>query len=319
MTTPLTIISRSLRRIGALQSGEPASDTPAINDAFDVLNEMLDQWSNDHRLVFVQQEVILELIGGQFIYTIGPSGSVGAAFTGALSGTVLTVSALASGAISVGQIISGAGVASGTAITSLGSAVGGALPGAIGTYNVNLAPAAPVTAEPMTSYAPRPLRVNSAIVRVVNSITGTLDYPVAVLAYEEYQLIGIKTLPTPWPRAMYYEPTMPLGVLRYWGNPSQGEMHMYCDTVLNNFATINDTVILPQGYIAALSWSLAELLMPEYGEINEAQIALVTRNAAKGRAYVKRSTMQPQMPSRFDDAMQVRTRKDASFILHGGF
>src|SRR5882672_1223687 len=230
MTQPLDIIKRSLRRIGALSTGETPG-TSETNDAFEVLNEMLDQWSNDHLLVFVQQEVIQELTGGQFIYTIGQGGSVGASVTGSISGTVLTVTALSSGAISAGQIISGTGITSGTAITSLGSATGGALPGAIGTYNLNL----PNTfgSGAITSYAPRPLRINSAIVRVVNSITGTLDYPVAVLAYEEYQLIGIKTLPGPWPRALYYQPTEPLGILNYWPNPSQGEMHLYCDTVIN--------------------------------------------------------------------------------------
>ncbi len=316
MTQPLDIIKRSLRRIGALSTGE-TPDTSETNDAFEVLNEMLDQWSNDHLLVFVQQEVIQELTGGQFIYTIGAGGQVGASLTGSISGTVLTATALGSGAISVGQILSGTGITSGTAITSFGSALGGNGSAALGTYNLNLPNT--VGSIAITSYAPRPLRINSAIVRVVNSITGTLDYPVAVLAYEEYQLIGIKTLPGPWPRAVYYQPTEPLGILNYWPNPSQGEMHLYCDTVINQFSTINDNITMPQGYIGAIGWSLSELLLPEYGELNSAQIELVTRNAAKGRMFVKRNNMHPQMPSRFDDALQVRTRKDASFVLHGGF
>ena len=316
MTQPLDIIKRSLRRIGALSTGE-IPETNAVNDAFDVINEMLDQWSNDHLLVFVQQEIIHELTGGQFIYTIGQGGSVGAAFTGSISGTVLTVTALGSGAICSGQILSGTGITAGTAITSLGSAVGGNGTGALGTYNLNLSNTFGPGA--ITSYAPRPLRINSAIVRVVNSLTGTLDYPVAVLAYEEYQLIGIKTLPGPWPRAVYYQPTEPLGILNYWPNPSQGEMHLYCDTVLNQFLTINDNITLPQGYVGAISWSLAELLLPEYGELQPPQIELITRNAAKGRMFVKRNNMQPAMPARYDDMLQVRTRKDAGWILHGGF
>ncbi len=316
MTQPLDIISSAFRSIGALASGEPV-ETNAGNDAFALLNEMLDQWSNDHLLVFVQQEVIQELVGGQFVYTIGPGGSVGASITGSISGTGLTVTAIASGAVCVGQLLSGAGITAGTAITSLGTAFGGTAPAGLGTYNVNL----PNTFGPgaITASSPRPLRINSAIVRVVNSLTGTLDYPVAVLAYEEYQLLGIKTLPGPWPRAMYYQPTEPLGILNYWPNPSQGEMHLYCDTILNNFATINDTITLPQGYRAALHWSLAELLLPEYGEANESQIRLVEKNAAKGRAFVRSVNQKPQMPARFDDALQVRTRKNASFILDGNF
>lgn len=316
MTQPLDIIKRSLRRVGALSGGE-TPDTTQTNDAFDVLNEMLDQWSNDHLLVFVQQETIHELTGGQFTYTIGQGGQLGAVFTGSIGGTVLTVTALASGALSSGQILTGSGITAGTAITGLGTAVGGNGTGAIGTYNLNLSQT--VGSQTITSYPPRPLRLNSAIVRVVNSITGVLDYPVAVLAYEEYQQIGIKTLPGPWPRAVYYQPTEPLGILNYWPNPSQGEMHLYFDQVLNQFATINDNIVLPQGTIAALGWSLAELLMPEYGELEAGQIQLVTRHAANARAFIKRTNSHPQMPAQFDNALQVRTRNNAGWILSGGF
>lgn len=55
-----------------------------------------------------------------------------AAFTGAISGTVLTVSAIASGAINVGDILSGLGIPSGVAIASLGTGTGG-----VGTYNLS--------------------------------------------------------------------------------------------------------------------------------------------------------------------------------------
>jgi hypothetical protein len=52
--------------------------------------------------------------------------------TGAISGTTLTVSAVASGALGVGQVITGTGVTAGTKITALGTGTGGA-----GTYTVS--------------------------------------------------------------------------------------------------------------------------------------------------------------------------------------
>jgi hypothetical protein len=58
--------------------------------------------------------------------------SVGAVFTGQISGTTLTVTAVNSGSIKVGATISGTGVTSGTTITALGTATGG-----IGTYAVS--------------------------------------------------------------------------------------------------------------------------------------------------------------------------------------
>jgi len=317
MAQPLNIIASAFRSIGAFGSGD-AIGTPETNDAFYLLNEMLDQWSNDHLLVYSVQEVIQELIGGQYIYTIGPGGSVGAAFTGSVSGTVLTVTAVASGAVATGQIISGSGITAGSAITSLGTAFGGNGTNAIGTYNLNLS--SPATGSiSITSYQPRPLRINTAFVRIVNSITGTLDYQVAVWPYEQYQLIGIKTLPGPWPKIVSLLATEPVASLYYFPNPSQGEMHLFVDTVLNNFSTVNDNIVLPQGYQGALHWGLAELLMPEYGKLEPTQVQMVMKFAKAGRELVRRTNMNPQMPATYDDVLLQKTRKDAAWILSGGF
>jgi len=57
----------------------------------------------------------------------------GAVVTGAIAATTLTVSAVTSGALAVGQTISGAGVTGGTTITALGTGTGGA-----GTYTVSV-------------------------------------------------------------------------------------------------------------------------------------------------------------------------------------
>jgi hypothetical protein len=314
---PINTITSALRSIGALSTGE-TPDANTAGDCFNLLNEMLDQWSNDHLLVFTQQEIIQELTGGQYIYTIGPNGSVGATFTGSFAGNVLTVTAISSGALSVGQVIqssTGTGsLSSGTAITSLGTALGGS--NGTGTYYTNLSNTC--SSGTVVSYAPRPLKITSAFVRIVNSLTGTLDYPVAVLSYEEYQSIGIKTLPGPWPRGVYLQPTMPLSVLNYWPNPSQGEMHLFCDTVINNFATLYDTVQLPQGYQGAMHWGLAELLMPEFGKADPGQVAMITKQAAKGMMMVMRSNMRPQTPAFYDPALQQKARRDAGWILSGG-
>jgi hypothetical protein len=56
-----------------------------------------------------------------------------AQFTGSISGTTLTVSAVASGTIATGTVLRGPGVYNGTTITALGTGTGGT-----GTYTVNL-------------------------------------------------------------------------------------------------------------------------------------------------------------------------------------
>lgn len=68
-----------------------------------------------------------------------------ASFTGSISGTTLTVSAVASGTLAVGQLIQDSGLlASGTLITALGSGTGGT-----GTYTVSISQT--VASESMTA------------------------------------------------------------------------------------------------------------------------------------------------------------------------
>lgn len=73
--------------------------------------------------------------------------------TGSISTTTLTVTAVASGTISVGQVLSGANVVPGTVVTALGTGTGGA-----GTYTVSVsqtAASATITAKnaPVAGYA----------------------------------------------------------------------------------------------------------------------------------------------------------------------
>jgi len=82
--------------------------------------------------------------GGTGTYTINrsqtvasgslSSATVGAKVTATIAGSVMTVSAVASGALHVGQTIQGAGVTLGTIITALGTGTGG-----VGTYTLSVA------------------------------------------------------------------------------------------------------------------------------------------------------------------------------------
>jgi hypothetical protein len=93
----------------------------------------------------LQESVITALgtgTGGTGTYTLGLSqtiassqmytSSAGAVITASMSGTTMTVTAVASGTLYVGQTIQGAGIATQTIITALGTGSGGA-----GTYTIN--------------------------------------------------------------------------------------------------------------------------------------------------------------------------------------
>lgn len=312
MTTPLDVISGALRSIGALESGE-TPDPQTANDHFNTLNDLLASWSNSKMMVHYATEIVFPLVPGQYQYTIGPGGQVGATFTGSISGFVLTVTSIATGAIAIGQTITGAGIAAGTVISSFLSGAGQNASGALGTYTLNTSNTFVSGAIAATN--PRPLAIRSGFVRV-----SQIDYPVDVLSVGDYEQIGLKVLNSSWPRAVYYQPSLPLGNLTFWPVPSQGEIHLYADTILGGFNTLADVIQLPQGYNLAMRYGLAELLIPEYGSASQSQVQMVTDLAAQGRALIKRSNMRPQQTVRLDSMLRGSNHvSDASFILSGGF
>ena len=321
MTTPLDIVSRALKDIGALEAGEtPSAD--AAQDAFDMMNDMIDQWSNESMMVTYKTEMIFPIVQGQTQYTIGPGGQIGAVFTGSITNNVLTVTAISSGAIGLGMTLSGTGIASGTTIVAFGTGAGGNINEA-GTYILNTYQT--VSSSTINAYWQRPLSINSAFVRINTNSNGMpinnggLDYPISILNFDQYEMIGLKTLNGPWPKALYYQPTELLGNIFVWPNPSQGEMHIFADTLFSRYSTLADQITLPQGFNNALRWCLAERLMPMYGKASQTQIAMITAFAAQSKATIKRTNMKPPQVSRFDEVITSSRSKDAGWILSGGF
>jgi len=323
MTTPYDIVSRALKDIGALEAGEaPSAD--AAQDAFDMLNDLVDQWSNEEMMVYYKNEIVFPIVSGVTQYTIGPTGNINASITGSISGNILTVTGINSGAVNVGQTLGGTGILSNTTIEKMLTGAGNNVNEA-GTYQLNQYYSTPVTSETITLYYQRPLSIDSAFVRIntnsngVPIVNGGLDYPIAVLAVEEYQMIGLKTLNGPWPKALYYQPSETLGNLYVWPNPSQGEMHIFTDNLFQRYTSLTDSIVLPQGYTMALRWCLAERLMPMYGKASPTQITMIAAYAAQAKATVKRINMKPVQSARFADAMLASRQKDAGWILSGGF
>lgn len=323
MTTPYDIITRSLKDIGALEAGEsPSAD--AAQDAFDMLNDLLAQWSNENMMVFYKTEIIFQTVQNTVQYTLGPGGSVGATFTGSISGTTLTVPAngVTAGAITMGMTLSGTGITAGTTIVGFDTGAGGNVNEG-GTYTVSKSQTAASTT--ITAYYERPLTIESAFVRVATQQGGTniaggyLDYPVAILSLEEYESLGIKQLNGPWAKMVYYQPSETLGTLYVFPNPSSGELHLFASTIFRTFQNYYETITLPQGYNMAMRWCLAERLMPMYGKASATQITMINAFASQSKATIKRTNMKPPQVARYPDSLLMGKAKDAGFIMDGGF
>jgi hypothetical protein len=397
MTQPIDIISRALKDIGALEAGEVPTPE-AAQDGLEMLNDLIDQWSNENMMVYNVTEIVFPIIPGQFQYTIGPdpstanyigasiTGSISgkiltvtgittgavaqgqtlsgigingvntkivefltgaggytnevgtyrlnndattppAVFTGSISGTTLTVTAVSAGYIGAGATITGSGVTSGTTISSVISASGG-----VGTYTVSASQTvasttltASVTPIPITLYYQKPLGIDSAYVRVNTTsngqpiLNGGLDYQVGILALDNYNQIGLKSLNGPWPKALYFNPNAQSGNVTVWPNPSQGEMHIFAQTLFSTYDNLYEDLVFPQGYSMALRWCLAERLMPMYGKVSAVQIGMINAYASQAKATLKRTNMKPVIVSSFPDAMLSGRARDAGWILTGGF
>jgi hypothetical protein len=267
-------------------------------------------------------------VPGQVQYTIGPNPQtlnfVGAQFTGSISGKVLTVTNVLQGAVTQGQYLSGAGILNGTQILSNLTGAGGNV-NEVGTYLLNVNYPTAVASQTIQAYYQKPLVINSAYVRIATSqggspiVNGGIDYPVGILNLDNYNSIGLKTLSGPWPKALYFNPGVDSGNLFFWPNPSQGEVHIFAETIFRNYASLYDDANLPQGYTLALRWCLAERLMPMYGKTNPTLVAQISTFAAQAKSTIKRTNMAPMQVSRYQDALLMSKAKDAGWILTGGF
>lgn len=101
---------------------------------------------------YVEKKTIIA--GNRFQFQRRQSNAAGqAVFTGAISGTTLTVSATTSGSIIVGHVLSGSGITAGTKITAQGTGTGGT-----GTYTVDTSQTASsttITAAPFNIFSNR--------------------------------------------------------------------------------------------------------------------------------------------------------------------
>lgn len=162
----------------------------------------------------------------------------------------------------------------------------------------------------------RPLRITSAFTRITTGAQG-LDYPIEQVDQARYTSIGVKTVTAPWPILFWYNSDVPLGRLYFYQSPaSAGELHLFTDVILTTFTSLNQVVVLPQGYARWIKWGLARELAPEYG-MQWGQ--LQEKAYAEARDYVRSLNEVPVPLASYDVELVDTRRADAGWILTGGF
>ena len=159
-----------------------------------------------------------------------------AEFTGSISGTTLTVSAVASGTIKVGVGISGTGVTAGTTITALGTGSGG-----VGTYTVSASQTVSSTTITSTGF---PITRNGDTTQGTFSpfsqtgwgayFDGTNDY-LSVPSSSSFNLASSSFTIEAW---VYLTATSTKTIINTWGGPTTG---WTLQTNLSSVLTFNAT------------------------------------------------------------------------------
>lgn len=324
-TTAGSVIKGALRRINSYQSGEQIADFDAA-DCLETLNDLLDSLSTDRDYVFGSQENILSWTAQQKLYKVGNPVCTLLGLT-PFTGTLTAGSNVITGVTNLPpQLVAGQNpayqVGSGSILTdSQGLIPVNATVTAVGTNTVTMsAPAIGSSAglDSITYTVPgdlpiaRPLRITHGFTRF-NSLDFTLDVYATETQYTQFLY---KAQPGPWPTVAWYNDTFPYGLLNVYQTPgNSSECHLFTDTILQNL-TMQQVLVMPQGYSRMLKWMLAKEICAEYGFPLSQAIILNDREA---RLFVKSLNAKPANVSSYDRELSRGNRPDGGWILHGGY
>lgn len=161
---------------------------------------------------------------------------------------------------------------------------------------------------------PRPNSIEAGQAYVSGGSLGSVVRELEVLNQRQWQTLaaaGEESIPA----ALYYDPSVPLGVL--WLSPTPSEAFtfiLYAWQMLQQTLTAdaNTELALAPGYADALAFNLALRIAPEYGK--EAS-GLVVAGAIESKASIKRMNRKPVYA-----AMPVELMTSGQFdIVTGGF
>lgn len=140
---------------------------------------------------------------------------------------------------------------------------------------------------------PRPKSVHAAGYTIITVAGGAnVEYPLKVLTDAEYRLIPAKGLTSTYPQALYYESSVPAGLIQLWPVPTASNLtlSLYIDPGFPQYA-LTDTVALPPGYPRALRYMLAVELAPEYGKTPPAAVVQIALDAMQ---WMKNVNVRPE-------------------------
>lgn len=140
----------------------------------------------------------------------------------------------------------------------------------------------------------RPIRLITGPGAAYIQDTNKNNYGVNVVALDQWNLIGSREVNSNVPDTLYYEPSFPLGKLKFFPTPNIGWEAIWDSYLqLGEFPSLDTDVSLPPGYNLALKSNLAVSLQPYF---NSAQLStVVAKNAMDSKGNVKRANIRPNV------------------------
>ncbi len=130
--------------------------------------------------------------------------------------------------------------------------------------------------------SPRPDKIESAFFRqLINAAPSQVDYGLQIItAREDYNLIALKQLVS-FPQFLFYDSGFPVGKAYPWPLMQSGlySLHLTVKETLAQFTSLNQTIVLPLEYFAALKFNLAIRLRQAYQLPPDAQLIGLAKDA----------------------------------------
>jgi hypothetical protein len=280
------LIEAALRKVSAFESGEEI-DSESINDASEALNVMVKHWQGNGIQIWTAQEAVLFPVAGQTRYVIG-SGTTDRVI-GPYVQTALAADA-ASGAltISVDSIVDIATTYTIGVLLDSGSiqwtTVNGAPSGSTVTLTATLTGAASdgnAVFVAAASTLVRPIKIISAR---SHDLASGIDTPLEEMDRLEYQEMPNKAN-TGAINSFYYDRrggANQTGLLHLWTSPADASeaVKMTVARPIQDFTVAGDDADLPQEWMRAIIWGLADEIADEY-DVPEPKRGRIERRAAQ--------------------------------------
>ena len=140
---------------------------------------------------------------------------------------------------------------------------------------------------------PRPVRIERAGIIITTNPPQPVELPITILSVQGWSNIVIKATQSTIPTALYNDGSYPLTNISMWPVPqdSSNYVALYCWEQISSFADLSTTSYdFPPGYVLALKYNLAALLMPLYviqNKSNMQQWQMIIDQAATLKGSIK--------------------------------